>query len=100
MKRNPLIMLIVVVVSMCFISEYALAAMDSNHVILLKKELKYDTWDPEEEGRRVPSKPISCVITPSGIIIDGVNTAEIYLIVVCDINDGRIYEFTNESDFI
>lgn len=100
MKRNLLLKLIIAVATIAITNVHANAINGSNHTILLKKELKYDSWDPEVEGHRVPSRPIPCVITQDGIKIEGVETSEICLIEVIHTSDEKVFTFNTESEFI
>lgn len=92
--------LIIAVATIAITNVYANAINGSSHTILLKKEVKYDSWDPEIEGHRVPSRPIPCVITQDGIKIEGVETSEIYLIEVIYALDEKVVTFNTESEFV
>lgn len=56
--------------------------------------------NPDEEGHRAPSRPITCIISPEELQIPGIDTTDIYLFEVHDSDGEPMASFTEMSDFI
>lgn len=57
-----------------------------------------DEIDPD--GRRLPSRPLLCLISPEGLQIDGVDCSEIFLYEVRDEDGMLVASYTSMQEFI
>lgn len=73
------------------------------HLVTMTKQMiqHYDSLEEfETEGRRMPSRPVQCVISPEGIHIAGIDTTSISLYEVYDADGELLAAYTAQSDFI
>lgn len=60
---------------------------------------EYDVL-PDEEGRRIPSRPIPCVISEDGISIPGLSETDILLYEIFDESEILIVSTTDQQVFL
>lgn len=100
MRKILFLPLLIAMMAIALIPVHTFAAQENSRTVLIKKERFFEPWDPEEEGRRIPSRPLLCIINPEGIVIENADTSGIYQYDVCDLEGEIMVSFSSEPEFI
>ncbi len=74
-----------------------IAGGNDTYTVPLQEETKYEK---EDEGRRIPARPITCLITPNGLQ-SSIDTADIISYEVWDEDDiSCLATYADEMDFV
>ncbi len=111
-ESTPINMKKLAITIMCLLLAVNFAALETKAsqndetqvVILLQKQTPPDEPvypdDLDPEGRRLPSKPIMCIISPDGILIDGIDNADILLYEAYDELGSALVSTSSEYEFV